>query len=99
MAAKIVIEVPRLAFWLRRRSARHHNHRTRWRTPLSEHNLPRFYYVHKPHGSPTLKHPGVAPTGPWPEDGLTSVRLGGGIGVAVGGAGVSVGVGEAAGSA
>lgn len=38
-----------------------------WRTPLSEHNLPRFYYVHKPHGSPTLKHPGVAPTGPLPD--------------------------------
>lgn len=36
-------------------------------TPLSEHNLPRFYYIHKPSGSPQgLKYPGVAPTGPLP---------------------------------
>jgi hypothetical protein len=39
-----------------------------WMTPLSEHNLPRFYYVHKPNGSPPeiRKYPGVAPTGPLP---------------------------------
>jgi hypothetical protein len=37
-------------------------------TPLSENRLPRFYYVHKPDGSPPhLEHPGVAPTGPLPE--------------------------------
>ncbi len=37
-----------------------------WRTPLDENNLPRFYYVHKPQGSPELKYPGVPPTGPLP---------------------------------
>jgi hypothetical protein len=37
-----------------------------WRTPLSEDNLPRFYYIHKPAGSPDLRYPGVAPTGPLP---------------------------------
>ncbi len=26
-----------------------------WRTPLSEEKLPRFYYIHKPHGSPDEK--------------------------------------------
>ncbi|MFP4500835.1 MAG: calcineurin-like phosphoesterase C-terminal domain-containing protein [Candidatus Hydrogenedentota bacterium] len=30
-------------------------------------NLPRFFYVHRPEGSPGLKHAGVAPTGPLPE--------------------------------
>jgi len=35
--------------------------------PLNEHLLPRFFYIHKPAGSPAhLKHPGVAPTGPLP---------------------------------
>jgi hypothetical protein len=29
--------------------------------------LPRFYYIHKPQGSPAFKFPGVAPTGPLPE--------------------------------
>lgn len=38
-----------------------------WMTPLSELNLPRFYYIHKPNGSPKLRYPGVAPTGPLPE--------------------------------
>ena len=29
--------------------------------------LPRFYYIHKPHGSPEgLKYAGIAPTGPLP---------------------------------
>lgn len=37
-----------------------------WRTPLSDDLLPRFYYVHKPHGSPDSKYAGVAPTGPLP---------------------------------
>ncbi len=34
--------------------------------PLSGDRLPKFYYVHKPGGSPALKHPGIAPTGPLP---------------------------------
>ncbi|MBN2367259.1 MAG: calcineurin-like phosphoesterase family protein [Calditrichaeota bacterium] len=29
-------------------------------------NLPRFYYIHDPDGSPPLKYPGIAPTGPLP---------------------------------
>ena len=36
-------------------------------TPVDENRLPRFYYVHKPHGSPEgLKYAGIAPTGPLP---------------------------------
>jgi len=38
-----------------------------WMTPLNEYNIPQFYYIHKPHGSPVLKYAGVAPTGPLPE--------------------------------
>lgn len=37
-----------------------------YRTPLNEHRLPRFYYTHKPNGSPASAFPGVAPTGPLP---------------------------------
>ncbi len=37
-----------------------------WRTPLSPENLPRFYYIHKPQGSPDFKYAGVAATGPLP---------------------------------
>ncbi len=37
-----------------------------WMTPLNEHRLPRFYYLHKPAGSPALRYGGVAPTGPLP---------------------------------
>lgn len=37
-----------------------------WMTPVDEHKVPRFYYNHKPQGSPKLKHSGVAPTGPLP---------------------------------
>jgi len=37
-----------------------------WMTPVDETNLPQFYYVHKPAGSPKLGYPGVAPTGPLP---------------------------------
>jgi hypothetical protein len=40
---------------------------TGWRTPISEHQTPRFYYIHKPKGSPPLKYQGVAPTGDLPE--------------------------------
>lgn len=36
-------------------------------TPLNEYNLPQFYYIHQPKGSPSTKYPGVAPTGPLPE--------------------------------
>jgi hypothetical protein len=39
-----------------------------WRTPLGPDLLPRFYYIHKPAGSPPgLRYPGVAPTGPLPD--------------------------------
>jgi hypothetical protein len=38
-----------------------------WRTPLTSDRLPRFFYIHKPAGSPPgLRYPGVAPTGPLP---------------------------------
>lgn len=37
-------------------------------THVNAQNLPQFYYVHKPAGSPkNFKYPGVAPTGPLPE--------------------------------
>ena len=36
-------------------------------TPLSKANLPQFYYIHKPKGSPKQNYPGVKPTGPLPE--------------------------------
>ena len=37
-------------------------------TPVDENSLPKFYYIHKPNGSPEgLKYPGVPPTGPLPE--------------------------------
>lgn len=38
-----------------------------WASPVDNLNLPRFYYHHKPNGSPKLKYPGVEPTGPLPE--------------------------------
>jgi hypothetical protein len=38
-----------------------------WRSPLSDANLPRFYYIHKPNGSPKAEFAGVPPTGPLPE--------------------------------
>ncbi len=37
-----------------------------WMTPVDHHRLPRFYYIHKPAGSPPLRFPGVEPTGPLP---------------------------------
>lgn len=39
-----------------------------WKTPY-DHNgtVARFYYIHKPNGSPKGKYEGVAPTGPLPE--------------------------------
>ncbi|MBW2493268.1 MAG: calcineurin-like phosphoesterase C-terminal domain-containing protein [Deltaproteobacteria bacterium] len=39
-----------------------------WATPIDDNGLPRFYYIHKPEGSPTdLAYPGVSPTGPLPD--------------------------------
>jgi len=37
-----------------------------WMTPVDAENLPKFYYIHKPAGSPETHFPGVAPTGPLP---------------------------------
>ncbi|MEZ6063704.1 MAG: calcineurin-like phosphoesterase family protein [Planctomycetaceae bacterium] len=38
-----------------------------YRAQMDENHLSRFYYIHKPNGSPThLKFPGVEPTGPLP---------------------------------
>jgi hypothetical protein len=37
-----------------------------WMTPADGNNLPRFYYIHKPNGSPKLLYKGVEPTGPLP---------------------------------
>ena len=40
---------------------------TGYRTQMDKDHLSRFYYIHKPGGSPTdLKFPGVPPTGPLP---------------------------------
>lgn len=37
-------------------------------TPVDKNRLPKFYYIHKPQGSPNgLKYKGVTPTGPLPE--------------------------------
>ncbi len=40
-----------------------------YRTPVDGLNLPRFYYIHKPNGSPDADfiYPGIEPTGPLPE--------------------------------
>ena len=35
--------------------------------PLNDKNLPQFYYIHKPMGSPELKYPVIQPTGELPE--------------------------------
>jgi hypothetical protein len=40
---------------------------TGWMTATNRANLPRFFYIHKPAGSPDLEYAGVAPTGPLPE--------------------------------
>ncbi len=37
-----------------------------WATPTDENGVPRFYYTHKPNGSPKSRYPGVSPTGPLP---------------------------------
>ena len=37
-------------------------------TPLNAYRLPRFYYLHRPNGSPAgLRYAGIKPTGPLPE--------------------------------
>ena len=38
-----------------------------WMTKTNKVNLPQFYYIHKPNGSPALEYPAIAPTGPQPE--------------------------------
>lgn len=39
-----------------------------YRTPVNGHQLPQFYYIHQPEGSPAgLRYLGIAPTGPLPE--------------------------------
>ncbi|MCB0825956.1 MAG: calcineurin-like phosphoesterase family protein [Armatimonadetes bacterium] len=40
-----------------------------WMTPVTEHQLPKFYYHHKPNGSPddNYRFKGVEPTGPLPK--------------------------------
>ena len=38
-----------------------------WTTPRTEDGIPKFYYIHKPKGSPKSEASGVAPTGPLPE--------------------------------
>lgn len=39
-----------------------------WMTPVNEDNLPQFYYLHKPEGSPeNFKYPGVEGTGELPD--------------------------------
>jgi hypothetical protein len=37
-----------------------------WKVPIGVANLPKYYYIHKPKGSPNYRYPGVAPTGPLP---------------------------------
>lgn len=37
-----------------------------YKVPLNADNLPLFYYVHKPKGSPNARYEGVKPTGPLP---------------------------------
>jgi hypothetical protein len=38
-----------------------------WRPPLDDNNLPLFYYVHQPAGSPDYEYAGVSPSGGLPE--------------------------------
>lgn len=37
-----------------------------WTAPVGANNLPLFYYIHKPQGSPKLEYPGIRPTGLMP---------------------------------
>ena len=36
--------------------------------PVDDNQLPQFFYIHKPSGSPELEYPGVTPTGALPEE-------------------------------
>jgi len=38
-----------------------------FRTKISDLQLPQFYYMHKKHGSPDLRYPGIEPTGELPD--------------------------------
>ena len=38
-----------------------------WMTAVDRDNLPRFYYIHKPDGSPSESFGAVEPTGPHPD--------------------------------
>ena len=38
-----------------------------YQLPVNNQNLPQFYYIHKPNGSPTLEYQGVEPTGKLPK--------------------------------
>ncbi|MFP3904716.1 MAG: calcineurin-like phosphoesterase C-terminal domain-containing protein [Armatimonadota bacterium] len=38
-----------------------------WMTATDDNGVPRYYYIHKPDGSPDLHYPGVEPTGDLPE--------------------------------
>ena len=38
-----------------------------WITPFNANHLPKFYYIHKPQGSPSLEYKGVKPTGSLPD--------------------------------
>ncbi len=38
-----------------------------WRTPTNKQNLPRFFYHHRPAGSPKLRFGGIPPTGELPK--------------------------------
>jgi hypothetical protein len=40
---------------------------TGWMTPLNDHLLPQFHYIHKPNGSPPSRYAGTKPTGPLPK--------------------------------
>jgi hypothetical protein len=39
-----------------------------YQVPVDEHNVARFFYHHLPEGSPKLRHGGIAPTGPLPDE-------------------------------
>ena len=38
-----------------------------WASPVSGQQVPQFYYLHRQHGSPDLKYPGIDATGPLPQ--------------------------------
>lgn len=39
-----------------------------YKVPVDENQLPQFFYIHKPEGSPELEYEGVQPTGPLPKE-------------------------------